>query len=87
MFICHNTLITCEIGDGAVLIYKGSSTAVIWEKKFTFDFKPYIDVNLKFRAVHLKFGSTLTVRNFAGDFLSERVVSYGSTSIILLISK
>ena len=50
-------------------------------------FKPYIDVNLKFRAVHLKFGSTVTVRNFAGDFLSERVVSYGSTSIILLISK
>ena len=79
-------MITCEIGDGAVLICEGSSTAVIWEKKFTYDFKPYIDVNLKFRAVHLKFRSTVAVRNFAGNFLSERVVPYGSTSIILLIS-
>ena len=47
LFIYHNTLTTCEIGDGTVLIYKGSSIAVIWEKKFTHVFKPYIDVNLK----------------------------------------
>ena len=47
LFIYHNTLTTCEIGDGTVLIYKGSSIAVIWEKKFTHVFKPYIGVNLK----------------------------------------
>ena len=41
LFIYHNTLTTCEIGDGAVLIYKGSSIGVIWEKKFTYVFKPY----------------------------------------------
>ena len=28
----HNTLITCEIGDGAILIYKGSSIAAMWKK-------------------------------------------------------
>ena len=76
--IYHNTLTTCEIGDGAVLIYKGSSTAVIWEKKLTSVFKPYIDLNLKLRAVHLKFESIGAVRNFARNFFIEQVVPYGS---------
>ena len=78
LFMYHNTLTTCEIGDGAVLIHKGSSVAMIWEKKFTYVFKPYIHVNSKFRAVHLKFGSIGAVRNFASNFFSEQVVPYGS---------
>ena len=78
LLIYHNTLTTCDIGDDAVLIYKGSSIAVIWEKRFTYVFKSYIDVNLKLRTVHLKFGSVGAVRNFASNFCSEQVVPYGS---------
>ena len=78
LFVYHNTLTTCDIGDDAVLIYKGSNIAVIWEKKFTYVFRPYIDVNLKLQAVHLKFGSIDAVGNFATNFLSEQVVPYGS---------
>ena len=69
---------TLDIGDGAVLIYKGSSIAMIWEGKFTYIFKPYIDVNLKLLAVHLKFRSIGAVRTFASNFSSEQVVAYGS---------
>ena len=78
LFIYHNTLNTCEIGNGAVLINKGSSIAVIWEKKLRYVFKPYIDANLKLRAVRLKFGSIGAVRNFASNFFSEQVVLYVS---------
>ena len=46
---------------------------MIWEKKFTYVFKPYIDVNLKLLAVHLKFGSIGAVCNFASNFFSEQV--------------
>ena len=60
------------------MIYKGSSVAVIWEKKFTYVFRPYIDVNLKLQAVHLKFGSIGAASNFARNFFSEQVVPYGS---------
>ena len=71
-------LTTFDNGDGAILIFKGSSIAVIWEEKFTYIFKPCIDVNLKLRAVHLKFRSIGAVRTFASTFFSEQVVSYGS---------
>ena len=64
-------LTTFDNGDGAILIFKGSSIAVIWEEKFTYIFKPCIDVYLKLRAVHL-------VRTFASTFFSEQIVSYGS---------
>ena len=70
--IYHNTLTRCDIGESAVLIYKGSSIAVIWEKKFTYFFKPYINVNFKLSAVHLKFGSIGAVRNFASNFLVSK---------------
>ena len=66
---------TGDIGDCAVLMCKGSSIAV---EKFTYVFKPYIHVNLKLRAVHLKFGSIDAARNFASKFFSEQVVAYGS---------
>ena len=69
MFIYHNSLTTYDNGDGVVLICKGSSIAVIREKKFT-----YIDVNLKLWVVHLKFRSVGVVRNFASSFFSEKVV-------------
>ena len=72
LFIYHNTSTTCDIGDDAILIYKGSSIAVIWEKKFTYVFKPYINVNFKLSAVHLKFGSIGAVRNFASNFLVSK---------------
>ena len=80
LFIYDNTVNISEIGDGVVLICKGSSIAVIWEKKFSCVFTPYIDVNLKLRAVHLKFGSISAVRNFnfGSTFFSEQVVPYGS---------
>ena len=45
---------------------------------FTYAFKPYIDVNSKLRAVHLKFGSIGAVRSFASNFFTELVVPYGS---------
>ena len=51
---------------------------MIWEKKFTCLFKPYIDVTLKLLAVHLKFGSIGAVSNFASNFFSEQVDPYGS---------
>ena len=61
----------CDIGGGAVLIYKGSSVTVICEKKFTYVFKPCTDVNLKLRAVHIKIGSIDAVRNFPSNLFSE----------------
>ena len=78
LFIYHNTLSPCDIVDGAVLIYKGSSIAVKWEKMFAYVFKSYIDVNLKLQAFHLKFESLGAVRNFANNFFSEQVVPYRS---------
>ena len=64
-------MITCEIGDGAVLIYKGFSIAVMWKKSLHV-FKPYTDVNLKLRTVHLKFGSIGAVHNLARIFLVSK---------------
>ena len=82
LFIHHNSLTTCDIGDGVVLICKGSSIAVIREKKFT-----YIDVNLQLRVVHLKFGSIGAVRNFASKFFSEKIVPDESNEYSLAFFK
>ena len=54
---------------------------------FTYVFKPYIYVNLKLRAVHLKLGSIGAVHNFARNFFSEQVVPYESNEYRLLISR
>ena len=60
---------------------------MISEKNFTYVFKPYIDVNSKLRAVHIKFGSIGAVPNFASKSFSELVAPCGSASIVLLVSK